>query len=194
MPAGCMASSPAATAGARPPRTGGGFRGWPAACVPTPGRSARAGNLVHGSDQQGCSPGCPAVMIPIMCLRFVFLLVTRVAAGLRLSRREEMWKTAEILILRHQLSVLQRRQPRRPKLNWAGPGTARYPARRHTESAAPRTAAADYPGNDRALAPRHRLPPLGRPVRVPEPVNLDLYRVRKHAHAGGMINEYRLVA
>jgi hypothetical protein len=32
-----------------------------------------------------------------MCLRFVFLLITQVAAGLRLSRREEMWKTAEIL-------------------------------------------------------------------------------------------------
>ena len=54
-----------------------------------------------------------------MCLRFVFLLITRVAAGLRLSRHEEAWKTAEILILRHQLAVLQRRQPRRPKLNWA---------------------------------------------------------------------------
>jgi putative transposase len=54
-----------------------------------------------------------------MCLRFVFLLITRVAAWLRLSRREETWKTAEILILRHQLAVLQRRQPRRPKLNWA---------------------------------------------------------------------------
>ena len=54
-----------------------------------------------------------------MCLRFVFLLITRVAAWLRLSRREEAWKTAEILILRHQLAVLQRRQPRRPKLNWA---------------------------------------------------------------------------
>src|SRR6266849_5358362 len=54
-----------------------------------------------------------------MCLRFVFLVITRVAAGLRLSRREEMWKTAEILILRHQLAVLQRRQPQRPKLNWA---------------------------------------------------------------------------
>jgi putative transposase len=54
-----------------------------------------------------------------MCLRFVFLLITRLAAWLRLSRREETWKTAEILILRHQLAVLQRRQPRRPKLNWA---------------------------------------------------------------------------
>jgi putative transposase len=54
-----------------------------------------------------------------MCLRFVFLLITRAAAGLRLSRREEAWKTAEILMLRHQLAVLQRRQPGRPKLNWA---------------------------------------------------------------------------
>jgi putative transposase len=54
-----------------------------------------------------------------MCLRFVFLLITRVAAWLRLSRREEAWRIAEILILRHQLAVLQRRQPCRPKLNWA---------------------------------------------------------------------------
>jgi|SRR5580704_4005887 len=54
-----------------------------------------------------------------MCLRFVFLLITRAAAGLRLSRREEAGKTAEILLLRDQLAVLQRRQPRRPKLNWA---------------------------------------------------------------------------
>src|ERR1022692_1971661 len=54
-----------------------------------------------------------------MCLQFVFLLITRLAAGLRLSRCEETWKTAEILILRHQLAVLQRRRPRRPKLNWA---------------------------------------------------------------------------
>ena len=43
-----------------------------------------------------------------MCLRFVFLLITRVAAWLRLSRREEAWRTAEILVLRHQVAVLQR--------------------------------------------------------------------------------------
>jgi hypothetical protein len=39
---------------------------------------------------------------------------------MRLSRGEEAWKTAEILLLRHQLSVLQRQQPRCPRLNWAG--------------------------------------------------------------------------
>jgi len=54
-----------------------------------------------------------------MCLRFVFLLITRTASWLRLSQREETWKTAEILILRHQLAVLQRRQSRRPDLDWA---------------------------------------------------------------------------
>ena len=54
-----------------------------------------------------------------MCLRLVFLLITRIAAWLRLARREEAWKTAEILLLRHQLAVLQRQQPHRPKLNWA---------------------------------------------------------------------------
>ena len=54
-----------------------------------------------------------------MCLRFVFLLIARLTSWLRLSQREETWKTAEILILRHQLAVLQRRQPRRPKLDWA---------------------------------------------------------------------------
>ena len=29
---------------------------------------------------------------------------------------------------------------------------------------------------------------------LPEPVDLDQYRARRHAHAGGLINEYRLVA
>jgi putative transposase len=53
-----------------------------------------------------------------MCLRLAFLLITRMTTWLRLSRREEAWQTAEIVILRHQLAVLQR-QPRRPDLTWA---------------------------------------------------------------------------
>jgi hypothetical protein len=54
-----------------------------------------------------------------MCLRFVFLPVTRTASWLELSRRQETWRIAEILILRHQLAVLPRRRPRRPELNRA---------------------------------------------------------------------------
>ncbi len=45
-----------------------------------------------------------------MCLRFTFLLITRMTSWLRLSRRVEAWQTAEILLLRHQLAVLQRQQ------------------------------------------------------------------------------------
>ncbi len=29
---------------------------------------------------------------------------------------------------------------------------------------------------------------------IPEPVDLEQYRVRRHARVGGLINEYRLVA
>src|SRR5205814_9148467 len=99
-----------------------------------------------------------------MCLRFVFLLITRVAAWLRLSRREERWQTAEILILRHQLAILQRRQPRRPKLDWADRALFATLLSVIPKTRCPEAGAAGYPGHDRALAPRHRPPPLGRQV------------------------------
>src|SRR5450759_825792 len=54
-----------------------------------------------------------------MCLRLVYLIITRVFAWLRLSRRDEAWKSAEILLLRHQVTVLQRQTPARPKMTWA---------------------------------------------------------------------------
>jgi transposase InsO family protein len=38
---------------------------------------------------------------------------------MRLSRREESWKSAEILLLRHQLAVMQRQVDARSKLTWA---------------------------------------------------------------------------
>jgi hypothetical protein len=87
-----------------------------------------------------------------MCLRLVFLLITRVAAWLRLSRRGDTRKTAEILILRRQLTVLQRRQPR-PEAELGGPCAARGPARRATPSTAPGPAAAGDPGT---IVRRHR--------------------------------------
>jgi putative transposase len=49
----------------------------------------------------------------------VYLLVTKLLAWRRLSRRDDSWKTAEILLLRHQLAVVQRRVHCRPKITWA---------------------------------------------------------------------------
>jgi len=53
-----------------------------------------------------------------VCLRFVFLLAVQIPAWLWLSRRPPTWKDAEILLLRHQLAVLQRQTPARPRLTW----------------------------------------------------------------------------
>ncbi|HUZ22470.1 MAG TPA: hypothetical protein VMV07_01755 [Streptosporangiaceae bacterium] len=54
-----------------------------------------------------------------MCLRFVFLLVTRLAAWSRLRRRADSGKDAEILLLRHQLTVLRRQPGPQPRPSWA---------------------------------------------------------------------------
>jgi hypothetical protein len=52
-------------------------------------------------------------------LKLIFLIVTRAVSVLGLSRREVWWKDAEILILRHQLAVAQREQPRaHARLTW----------------------------------------------------------------------------
>ena len=100
-----------------------------------------------------------------MCLRFAFLLITRVTTWLRLSQREGAWRSAEILILRHQLAVLQRRQPRRLKLNWADRALLATLLSVIPKARA-RAAAAGHPGHDPALAPRHRPPPLGRQIQA----------------------------
>jgi transposase len=57
-----------------------------------------------------------------MCLRFVYLLVVGAFSGLRLVGRQECWKDAEILLLPHQLGVLQRQQVRKRRLTWADRG------------------------------------------------------------------------
>jgi putative transposase len=54
-----------------------------------------------------------------VCLRLVYLMITRLFAWLRLSRRDASWKSAEILLLRHQLTVLQCQVDARPNTSWA---------------------------------------------------------------------------
>ena len=57
-----------------------------------------------------------------MCLRFVYVLAVRIVAALRLWWRGDDHKTIEILLLRHQLAVLQRQLAatgKRPRPDWA---------------------------------------------------------------------------
>ena len=113
----------------------------------------RAENPVRGSDQRELLSQPSGRDDHRSCRRrFVFLLITRVAAWVRLSRRKEAWQTAEILI-RATSWPCQRRQPRRPELKWADPGPPGDPARCDTESAAPGAAVAGHPRHDPA---RHR--------------------------------------
>ena len=53
-----------------------------------------------------------------MTLRFTYLVVLRVFSWLALLARSDGAKDAEILILRHQVAVLQR-QVKTPRLSWA---------------------------------------------------------------------------
>jgi putative transposase len=99
-----------------------------------------------------------------MCLRFVFLLITRTATWLRLSRREETWRISEILLLRHQLAVLQRRQPVRPNLNWADRALLATLLDVIPRARCHGLQLQSHPGHHPAVAPRHHPPPLGRPL------------------------------
>ena len=52
-------------------------------------------------------------------LKLIFLIVSSAMSLLRLSRREDWWKDAEILMLRHQLAVTLRERSRAPaRLTW----------------------------------------------------------------------------
>jgi hypothetical protein len=51
-------------------------------------------------------------------LRLGYLIARRLVGGLGLLARSDAAKDAEILVLRHQLAVLQR-QVGRPRLTWA---------------------------------------------------------------------------
>jgi hypothetical protein len=99
-----------------------------------------------------------------MCLRFVFLLITRasrvaaaVPAGEAVEDRRDLDPAPSA-----RRPATAAAAPPEPELG--GPGPARDPAWRDTESPPPPAAAAGHPGHDPALAPRHRLPPLGRQV------------------------------
>jgi transposase len=66
-----------------------------------------------------CRPGGGRDDCQLVGLKLIFLMVSRAVSLLRLSRRESWWKDAEILMLRHQLSVALRERPRaHSRLAW----------------------------------------------------------------------------
>jgi len=52
----------------------------------------------------------------------------------------------------------------------------------------------DYESHHNQHRPHRSLSGAAPQRPLPEPVDLDLYRIRKRAQAGGLINEYHLVA
>jgi hypothetical protein len=110
---------------------------WRRAVVQDGGSQERVGGDAGGSaaDQPWAGHGCPR---PVSCgrasrswlvrtcddlrlvgLKLIFLTVSSAMSLLRLSCREEWWKDAEIVMLRHQLAVALRERPRAAaRLTW----------------------------------------------------------------------------
>jgi putative transposase len=74
----------------------------------------RGGQIKHLAAR---GPDAPALSLHVS-LRFAYLAVLRVFGWLALLARSDWAKDAEILILRHQVAVLQR-QVKTPRLSWA---------------------------------------------------------------------------
>jgi putative transposase len=56
-------------------------------------------------------------MIVVVILRLAYVIASRLVGGLALLARSDAHNEVEILLLRHQVAVLQR-QPRRQRLTW----------------------------------------------------------------------------
>jgi putative transposase len=83
-------------------------------------------------------------------LRLVYLIVVRLS-GLSLLARSSMSKDAELLVLRHEVSVLRRANPR-PRLDWAD--RALFAAVVSAPSSVRATASVGHARHDPALARR----------------------------------------
>ena len=112
-------------------------------------------------------------------MKLIYLVVTQVFAWLGLAGRGSATKDVEILMLRHQLAVAQRRDPRiARKLTRADRAWLLREYEDHYNGHRP------YRSLDKAAPMR----PL--PANV---IDLDDFRVRRRDRAGGLHHEYQQV-
>ena len=78
-----------------------------------------------------------------MALRLAYLILTRVLSWLALLARTDATKDVEILLVRHEVAVLRRHNPR-PRLSWVDRALSRLlptsgirPRRRGLDASAP---------------------------------------------------------
>ena len=96
-----------------------------------------------------------------MAIRLAYLMLARVLSWLALLARSDAAKDVEILILRHEIAVLRRTNPR-PKISWLDRAVLSALTRLLTAPAAPDTTR--LTPNAAALACPPRRPPLDLPA------------------------------
>ena len=106
------------------PRISGGAPAADHSSRPAPVRSLRAGNPGHGVGFQKPRPGSLTCgdrqpgMITDVSLRLLYLILSRLLTWLTLLPRASSHKDIELLVLRHEVAVLRRTNPK-PRLDWA---------------------------------------------------------------------------
>ena len=115
-------------------------------------------------------------MIAAVSLRLLYLIFQQVLGLVLLMGRTSSTKDIELLVLRHEVAVLRRTNPR-PRLDWAD--RAVFAALDPAAARALRRHRLVTPGTDPALAS----PPRAQKVDLPEPARTATDR-RRHRHTG----------